>query len=127
MDKIIVLLSVIVSFSVFSEECSDRNTEGEMYECISNVYKRSDRELNNIYNKKMKELDLIDIHGEGADVKPISFYLKKNQQAWIKMRDTGCDLETYESMTGTGYGTIYKSCLIEKTNERISFLKLLFP
>ena len=97
-----------------------------MYQCISELYEKSDSELNSVYKKKLAELDLINIHGEGADIKPLSFFLKKNQQAWVKMRDADCDLETYESMTGSGYGTIYKSCLLKKTNERVKFLKSLF-
>lgn len=126
MGKIIFLLSMCISFSAISQECSDKKTEAEMYQCISEFYEKSDVELNSVYKKKMVELDSINIHGEGVDIKPVSFFLKKNQQAWIKMRDTDCDLETYESMTGSGYATIYKSCLLKKTNERVKFLNSLF-
>ncbi|PTT55423.1 lysozyme inhibitor LprI family protein [Aeromonas sp. HMWF014] len=126
MGKIIFLLSICISFSAISQECSDKKTEAEMYQCISDLYEKSDVELNSVYKKKMVELDSINIHGEGADIKPVSFFLKKNQQAWIKMRDTDCDLETYESMTGSGYATIYKSCLLKKTNERVKFLNSQF-
>lgn len=126
MGKLILLISVFISFSTFSQECSDKKTEEEMYQCISDLYEKSDGELNSVYKKKIAELDSVNIHGEGVDIRPVSFFLKKNQQAWIKMRDTDCDLETYESMTGSGYGTIYKSCLLKKTNERVKFLNSLF-
>lgn len=126
MGKLILLISAFISFSAFSQECSDKKTEEEMYQCISDLYEKSDGELNSVYKKKIAELDSVNIHGEGIDIRPVSFFLKKNQQAWIKMRDTDCDLETYESMTGSGYGTIYKSCLLKKTNERVKFLNSLF-
>lgn len=126
MGKLILLISVFISFFAFSQECSDKKTEEEMYQCISDFYEKSDGELNSVYKKKIAELDSVNIHGEGVDIRPVSFFLKKNQQAWIKMRDTDCDLETYESMTGSGYGTIYKSCLLKKTNERVKFLNSLF-
>lgn len=126
MGKTIILVSALISFSAFSQECLEEKSEGEMYQCISDLYEKSDDELNIVYKKKMAELDSVNIHGEGADIKPVSFFLKKNQQAWIKMRDADCDLETYESMTGSGYGTIYKGCLLKKTNERLKFLNSLF-
>jgi uncharacterized protein YecT (DUF1311 family) len=55
--------------------------------------------------------------------KPKDIYLKKAQQAWLKMRDVSCDYETYESQKGSGFSSIYKQCLLDKTNERIKYLK----
>ncbi|MEH3827989.1 lysozyme inhibitor LprI family protein [Enterobacter roggenkampii] len=39
------------------------------------------------------------------------------------MRDASCDYETYESKTGTVFSSIYEKCLLDKTNERIEYLK----
>jgi len=50
-------------------------------------------------------------------------YLKKSQQAWIKIKDADCAYETYESKKGTGFQSIYLQCLLEKTNSRIEYLK----
>ncbi|ELY7390578.1 hypothetical protein SOJ80_000744 [Cronobacter universalis] len=39
------------------------------------------------------------------------------------MRDASCNYETYESRTGAGF-QVYIKCLLDKTNERIRYLKL---
>ena len=39
------------------------------------------------------------------------------------MRDASCDYETYESKAGAAFSSIYEKCLLDKTNERIEYLK----
>ena len=113
----------VVSFSAFANECYGEKTEIDMSECTTERYKSLDKELNVVYRAKMLELDSIKIHSDGANVKPVSYYLKMSQLAWIKMRDADCDLETYESMGGTGYDSIYHNCLADKTRDRINKIK----
>lgn len=83
----------------------------------------ADKELNHIYTIQLQEYKK-----EGAEfygqTQSRDVYLKKSQLAWIKMRDASCDYETYESRTGTGFAAIYEKCLLDKTNERIKYLRL---
>ena len=51
MGKLIILLSMLIPFSAFSQECSDEKKEEDMYQCISDLYKKSDSELNSVYKK----------------------------------------------------------------------------
>lgn len=92
------------------------------YDSISKEYAKADAELNALYKKQINEFkdQGADFYGqkESRDV-----FLKKAQQVWIKMRDASCDYETYESKTGTGFSSIYKKCQLDKTNERIIYLK----
>lgn len=39
------------------------------------------------------------------------------------MRDVSCNYEAYELQTDTGFAPIYEPCLLNKTNERIKYLK----
>lgn len=89
---------------------------------IKNAYLKADAELNSVYKRQIQEYkkEGADFYGqnESKDV-----YLKKSQQAWIKLRDADCDYETYESKTGTAFSREYEQCLLEKTNERMKYLR----
>lgn len=109
------LLVPLLVFAMSSDEQSN-------YMGIHSGYKKADDELNELYKKQIteykKEGGAFYGQKESKDV-----YLKKAQQAWVKMRDASCDYETYESKTGTGFSSIYEKCLLDKTNERIQYLK----
>lgn len=113
-----VLSLLLVPFLTCAISLDEQNN----YIKIPDGYKKSDNELNELYKKQMIEYKQEGgaFYGrkESKDV-----YLKKAQQAWIKMRDASCDYETYESKTGTGFSSIYEKCLLDKTNERIQYLK----
>ncbi|NLS54058.1 lysozyme inhibitor LprI family protein [Hafnia alvei] len=116
--NIFVLSLLLVPFLTFAISLDEQNN----YIKILDGYKKSDNELNELYKKQMIEYkqEWEGVYGqkESKDV-----YLKRAQQAWIKMRDASCDYETYESKTGTGFSSIYEKCLLDKTNERIQYLK----
>lgn len=102
--------------------CSSAATETEMYECLKHQLKEADIALNKAYKTlavRYKDNEPSPAQG----IKPQGSYLKEAQIAWIKLRDKGCDFETYESITGSGFGTIYIACLLEKTQERVDYLQ----
>lgn len=96
--------------------------EQDNYLKIKNEYMKSDAELNGLYKSQMEEYKKEGGEFYGQDISR-DVYLKRSQQAWIKMRDSSCDYETYESKTGTGFSGIYTQCLLDKTNQRIKYLK----
>jgi len=116
--KCIILVFVLLSGSVNATS----ESEQEYYLKIKSLHDKADKKLNDLYKIQMKESQ-----NKGAEFygqqKSRDVYLKKAQQAWIKMRDASCDYETYESQTGTGFSTIYEKCLLDKTNERIKYLE----
>ncbi|WP_373388273.1 lysozyme inhibitor LprI family protein [Pseudomonas alcaligenes] len=102
--------------------CSSAATEIEMHECLKHQLKEADTALNQAYKvltARYKNNEPSPIQG----IKPQESYLKETQISWIKFRDESCDFETYESITGSGFGTIYTACLLEKTQERVKYLK----
>jgi uncharacterized protein YecT (DUF1311 family) len=118
----IALASITNASAKAGNPCNAANTEVEMYECLNSELKKSDTELNHAYKTliaRYKE------NGAPPDLKIESqdVYLKKAQIAWLKQRDASCDFETYESITGSGFGTIYTACLLEQTQKRVEYLK----
>lgn len=120
MKKVIILALTVFVLSPIAK--ADSSSEQINYEQIKGAYSKADTELNSVYNKLIQEYKK-----EGAEFygqnEPRDIYLKKSQLAWIKMRDASCDYETYESKTGTAFSSIYEKCLLDKTNERIEYLK----
>ena len=102
--------------------CNSTATEAEMYECLNYRLEEADIALNKAYKVLMARYK--DNEPSPAQViTPQDSYLKKAQIAWIKFRDESCDFEAYESITGSGFGTIYTACLLEKTQERVKYLQ----
>lgn len=120
MKKIIMLALAVLVLTSLAQ--ADSSSERINYEKIKNAYSKADAELNSVYKQQIQEYKK-----EGAEFYGQSesrdIYLKKSQLAWIKMRDASCDYETYESKTGTAFSSIYEKCMLDKTNERIEYLK----
>ncbi|HGM6861243.1 TPA: lysozyme inhibitor LprI family protein [Serratia rubidaea] len=119
MKKIIVMLYAVLVFPFAVSAYSIG--EDDNYLKVKDKYSKADEELSSIYKSKMREYkrEGAGFYGqnESRDV-----YLKRSQQAWIKLRDADCDYETYESKTGTAFSSIYEKCLLDKTSERIKYL-----
>lgn len=120
MKKVIILALTVFVLSPIAK--ADSSSEQINYEQIKGAYSKADTELNSVYNKQIQEYkkEGTEFYGQNE---PRDIYLKKSQLAWIKMRDASCDYETYESKTGTAFSSIYEKCLLDKTNERIEYLK----
>lgn len=120
--KLILNISVLLLNFMFTPAHAEVSDEQENFNKINESYLKADNELNSLYKIQIQQYK-----NEGADfygqVESRDVYLKKSQQIWIKMRDASCNYETYESRTGTGFSSIYTQCLLEKTNERIKYLK----
>lgn len=50
---------------------------------------------------------------------------KKSQILWEESHKIECEVETYDSIEGSGYHSILSACLEMKINERISYLRWL--
>lgn len=102
--------------------CSSATNEVEMYQCLKHQLKKADTTLNQLYKVLVARYkDNGAPQAQGA--KSQDGYIKEAQIAWIKFRDDSCDFETYESITGSGFGTIYTACLLDKTQERVKYLQ----
>lgn len=121
MSKLIKCFSIVFIFLCGSASAMSES-EHDNYLKIKSLHDEADKELNKIYLDQIwrykKEGAIFYGQQKSRDV-----YLKRAQREWIKMRDVSCDYETYESQTGTGFASIYEECLLNKTNDRIKYLK----
>ncbi|MFI8691973.1 lysozyme inhibitor LprI family protein [Stutzerimonas kunmingensis] len=102
--------------------CNSASNEGEMYQCLKHQFNKADATLNQSYKTLVARYKNNGIQ-QAQGAKPQDSYLKEAQIAWIKFRDESCDFETYEAITGSGFGTIYTACLLGKTLERVKYLQ----
>lgn len=51
--------------------------------------------------------------------------ISESQTQWEKFHKISCEIETYESLNGSGYYSIFNACLEIKVNERVNYLKWL--
>lgn len=119
----VLIPSLLVALSATAQAsytCPNANTESEMYDCLQLQLKTSDQALNQAYKTlitRYKENGAFENH-PSQDV-----MLKKAQLAWIVLRDASCEFETYDSMGGSGFGTIHTACLLEQTQKRVEYLQ----
>jgi uncharacterized protein YecT (DUF1311 family) len=55
----------------------------------------------------------------------LALKLKQNQKTWESTYLPQCEVQLYESVTGSGYGSLLNFCLIQMVNERTSYLNTL--
>ncbi|MFI3310560.1 lysozyme inhibitor LprI family protein [Ewingella allii] len=117
-SKKMIFSLLIVSFIAHATSKDEESN----YLDIKRKYTQADHELNELYSTEMQKYKKEggDFYGQALSK---DMFLKKSQQIWIRFRDASCDYETYESQTGTGYQSIHTQCLLDKTNERIKYLK----
>ncbi len=84
--------------------------------CNQIAYAYHDKRLNTAYKKLMHALP-----------KEEQTRLKKAQRAWIKFRDTECDLEGYEMRGGSFEYVLIGGCLARLTKERANVLEKFTP
>ena len=93
--------------------CEDAATQAEMNQCARKAHEAADAELNKAYNRFVAKLD----EEQRAQ-------LKAAELAWIKYRDSTCELEGSFYKGGTMRPMIYSYCLERVTKERTAELKL---
>jgi uncharacterized protein YecT (DUF1311 family) len=109
---------LILIFLISCNFCFSQ-TQLEMNEEADENYKKTDKELNVVYNKILAE--------NKSDTKFIS-KLKAAQKAWILFRDAEMEAMFPEEDKRLHYGSVFPMCwsmrLTELTKERIKKLKI---
>lgn len=95
--------------------CLEAKNQNELDQCSQKALNSSTTEMNKVLSS------LISSNSESEFIK----YLKSSQQAWIKHMEATCKVQTYASIGGSGFFSIWNDCLETETNERISFLNVL--
>ena len=103
-------------------ECANAKNESEMYDCVHANRIKSEGTLISLYRSLYSRYKTEPVPS-GRTQKRHEVYLKKAQDVWMQYRKSSCDFETYESINGTGFGSIYERCLLKHTQKRIQYLK----
>ncbi|WP_330110174.1 lysozyme inhibitor LprI family protein [Methylophaga thalassica] len=115
------LISSIAHAESETHPCQSASDEKSMYDCLQQELKQAETKLSDVYDRL--ETRYKEDASELMDNPSQADYLAKAQDAWHQYRQTSCDFETYESRTGTGFGSIYTACLLEKTQQRTNYLQ----
>ena len=86
-----------------------------MHECLDRKFTVADKELNALYKDLMAKLDNVQ-----------QAKLKSLQMAWIKDKEVTCANAGKEE-GGTLEGLMIGDCKVQKTEERVKFLKAYTP
>jgi uncharacterized protein YecT (DUF1311 family) len=113
--KLMISLIVIFLFinSSFSQTQKEKNQEAQ------SQYEKSDKKLNQVYQKILKEY---------AQDSSFIVALKKSQRLWIQFRDSELDMMFPDRFKSHSYGSVFHMCwfneLEQITKERIKRLQL---
>ena len=110
--KYLVLLLLLFVPSLLTAQCKDAVSTKDMQDCMDNEWKKSDAELNRVYQESLKKLK-----PEQAAL------LKKAQRAWLSYRDAQCDADYKMFAGGTAAPLALTQCRVTLTQERTKTLE----
>ena len=87
-------------------------TQGEMNDSAYISYKKTDAELNKVYQQLLKGLN-----------KKEKKMLIETEKDWLKFRDSHCDFEAEENEGGSIQPLVWSMCMENRTKARIEDLK----
>ncbi|WP_144815648.1 lysozyme inhibitor LprI family protein [Enterobacter sp. DE0047] len=100
-------------------------------ECLNLVNKRSEKELNDAYENKLKEISTFDYTrwwmGEKDRREGMKQAFIHSQELWLKYRSEYCKTASTGSEGVDGYGAIALSCHINLGKRRIEEIKMIHP
>jgi len=100
-------------------------------ECLNVVNKRSEKELNDAYEDKLKEISTFDYTrwwmGEKDRREEMKQSFVHSQQLWLKYRSEYCKTASTGSEGIDGYGAVVLSCQIKLAKRRIEEIKMIHP
>lgn len=104
------------SFGVFAADCRNPGTSLEISLCLGQELRESDAKINQSYQKLMGKLS-------GAD----RLALRAQQRAWIKRRDSACDLDEKQTDREKWYAELLRDygktvCVSKYTRQRTAEL-----
>lgn len=101
----------------FNLSCINETTQKEMDVCGE----KSLLQATNLMKILVESL----IESNRKDSPDFSNKINVSQVHWEKLHKVNCEIETYESIGGSGYHSILNACIEMKVNERVSYLQWL--
>jgi uncharacterized protein YecT (DUF1311 family) len=110
--KYLVLLLLFCVPTLATAQCQDAVSTKDMQDCMDTEWKKSDAELNRVYQESLKKLN-----------KEQCALLKKAQRAWLTSRDAQCQADYKMFAGGTTAPLGLTQCRVTLTQERTKTLK----
>ena len=110
--RISLLLLLGAANAVADTRCDKIEKVDALNTCLANELAMTDKVLNSVYAELRRKLE-----PERQEL------LKKAEMAWIGMRDQDCEFEASAALGGTAYQSLYLSCQIEVTKNRVRLLR----
>jgi uncharacterized protein YecT (DUF1311 family) len=110
--KYLTLFLFLFVASLASAQCKDALSTKDMQDCMDNEWKKSDAELNRVYQEALKKLNPEQLA-----------LLKKAQRAWLSYRDAQCGADYKMFAGGSAAPLALTQCRVTLTQERTKTLK----
>ncbi|MGY5586207.1 lysozyme inhibitor LprI family protein [Vibrio cincinnatiensis] len=131
--KYLTLFTLLPFFSYAAEDISvDYDEIHKPYFNVSCMNEKNQEKMDICGDKSLLEATnamvlLVDslIESNLEPFPELSTKIKQSQAYWEQYHKINCEIETYESLGGSGYHSIFNACIEMKVNERISYLKWL--
>jgi uncharacterized protein YecT (DUF1311 family) len=112
------------------DACAEKNGDINS-ECLSSLNKRKEKELNDIYQDKLKEISNYDYSqwwmGEQEQREEMKKSFIHSQALWLKYRQDYCKAASTGAEGINGYGLIALSCQINMGKRRIEEIRMVHP
>lgn len=99
--------------------CDNAPNNAQHIRCADAEFKKHDAELNQVYDRLLRQLDSKPEPGYGP---PPREALILSQRAWLAFRDTNCNWNATTFYGGTQQAVIRVSCLALATKDRVDEL-----
>jgi len=109
--KYFALLLLFFVPSLAAAQCKDAVSTKDMQDCMDEEWKKSDAELNRVYQEALRKLK-----PEQAAL------LKKAQRAWLTYRDAQCEADYKMFAGGSAAPLALTQCRVTLTQERTKTL-----
>lgn len=105
-----------------AEPCAAAITTIDINECMSQQFTATDRELNGVYQELLKRIS--DNDPQQVDRSTVQRRLGEAQRSWVEFRRQDCEgmYKLFEG--GSIRNARFHGCMIERTERRISELKV---
>lgn len=112
------------------DACSEKNSNIDS-ECLSSISKKTEKELNDEYQNKLKEISNYDYSqwwmGEKEQREEMKRSFIRSQELWLKYRQNYCKTASAGAEGIDGYGSIVLSCQINMGIRRIEEIRVIHP
>lgn len=117
------LMCLVCSLPIFAIAqnripCESPGNTLEVRACAQQNFAAKDRQLNNVYQAVLKQLDSFEDNGPATKK-----LLIVSQRRWVEFRDADCAAQQRLYQGGSASAEIYLDCMIKHTEQRIRELE----